>query len=174
MNTKRLRLLLIPAVIIVIACIYSFINNDVSGINADEWINKSFYYMDNANKFIENMDNTLTLYFSRLTNEESYNSDYKLIKKQWKVIRSDFNNFCHDNPVLPDTQTAVSQLGYDGIISFYNEIDSLFDEMDSIESSNSKHLSYVYLAHQQNLVKHYSTYIITYNLMNNIYDATND
>lgn len=128
--------------------------------------------MEHANSFIENMDNILTLYFSGVTNTDSYSNDYELLKKQWKLLRADFDKFREDNPVLPDTDTVSSQLGYEAIADFYDEIDDLFKELDTVDKSNPRHISYVYLARQQDLLDYYTTYTITYNIITGVYSET--
>ena len=75
MNRKKLRLLIFPTIAIIIGIIISIANSNVTGLSGDEWVKKSYPYMEHANSFIENMDNILTLYFSGVTNTDSYSND---------------------------------------------------------------------------------------------------
>lgn len=170
MNAKRLRLLIFPAIIVVVVLVINLSKNKVEGITATDWVLKSHSYVENANSFLENFDNSLTLYFMGVTNEESFAIDYEVLKKQWKLVYSDYEDFKKKNDILPDTSTTTTQIAYETVEALYTSINELFAELDTINKSDKQYVSYVYLAHQQKIIKAYTKFTITYNLLNGEYD----
>lgn len=170
MNTRRLRLLIFPAIIGIVLILVNIFNNKIDGISATKWVLKSNSYAENVNSFLENIDNSLTLYFMGVTNEESFAIDYDMLHKQWKLVYSDFEKFKDNNNILPDTSTTTTQIAYETLNELYNNVNELFNELDTINKSDKQYVSYVYLAHQQKIIKAYTKYTITYNLLSGEYD----
>lgn len=170
-NRKRLRLLIIPLVIIIIFVTIKLIkSNDITGLSGEEWVKTDAVYIDTAISFVENFDNILTLYISGVTTTESFKTDYETLHKQWKLLHTDYANFCDENEVLPKSHTIESQMAKDASDKLFLEVQKLFDELDGLDASNTDYISYVYLAHQQNIIHEYTAYYLCYNIISGTYE----
>lgn len=170
-NRKRLRLLIIPFVIIIIIITIKLIkSNDVTGLTGEQWVKADMKYIDNAISFVENFDNIITLYISGVTTTESFQTDYETLHKQWKLLHADYNNFCVENEVLPKSHTVESQMAKEASDKFFIEVEKLFSELDGIPAADTDYISYVYLAHQQDIIHEYTAYYLCYNIITGTYE----
>lgn len=176
-NVSKLPLIGLVLIITVIAAIGSynfFTKNKINGITGDDWIIKEKDNIDTVDIFTENLDNTITLYVSGLTEKEAFINDLTRMKKEWLLISKDHDNFIENNKVTPSSHSIASKTGYEACKNYYTEIGELIDELILRKDESIQYVSYAYLAHQQSIVKEYTTFYLCYNIASGIYDNLGD
>lgn len=151
-------------VLVIILCIVLIIVfsgcNNVKRITGNEWLIVQESCFDDLESFCAGMDDVYALYISGGITASDFAVEVAILKEQYKMMYSSYEELKKNNPIQPESHSYLSQVGSEAMNNIYLTIEATLNaSLDSTGQALSiDNIAYMYLAQRQELTEYISQY----------------
>lgn len=136
-------------------------------VDAEEWVISQKKNLEDFTLITNGTDNALTMYSMDSISLDDLKNEIYMGYYEILVLKAAYEQNLKEHPIKPGSHTVETKKAQDAMDKIYQDLESMYLEMDSIVSGDFdiNALIYMYMGYGQSIKENLNTYMETYYLL---------